>query len=193
MKKILIVLIVLVALIFLFFVGVGLGLYVFRWSFVQPVTKIIPYPVAYVDGQFISYNTWQKYLNDLTWQYERAKELQIANVEILSDDELAKKSLDFLVDKTILEKLAKERGITVNEEEVSQYFSEEILPQANNNEEEIKTTLKELFNWTISDFKDKVLKEYLLRKKVQTSFGEEDLEAKIKALKDELTVIKFIK
>lgn len=177
MKKILIVLAFLIVLIGLSFVVFKLGLY----------------PVAYVEGKFISYTAWQEYLNDLKWQTERAQELQIANVQSLTEEELKKQSLDFLVEKVILEKLAKEKGITITKEEISKYFSEKILPQANNNEEEVKTTLKELFNWSLDDFKTKVLQEYLLREKIQENLGEEDLDTKITELKDQAIIIKFIR
>jgi len=119
--------------------------------------RIFPYPVAYAKGDIVRFSDWQESLNYL-------KTLAQKTNQPFNAEEEGKKVLEEKIDAIFYQKEAQRLKITVSDAEVDQKFLTDI--QAENSLEEIRRTLKEMYNMSVNDFK-KVLKEAMLKEKVQ--------------------------
>lgn len=145
------------------------------------MVRTLPLPVATVDGEAILLRDYAENVQSAEYFFDQQEEEGSALVQRPSDEELRQNELDRLVDLTLMEHLAQQREISISNEEVDEYFTTNILPQANNSVEEVESTLQQLYGWTVEDFKKQVLFPVVLKQKLQKSFSEDaqiDGEAK---------------
>jgi hypothetical protein len=144
----------------------------------------LPLPVAMVDGEVILLRDYVENVESAEYFFDQQAAEGSSLVSRPSNEELRQNELDRLVDLTLMEHVAKKRGVTVANEEVDDYFNTNILPQANNSMSEVESTLDKLYGWDVNDFKVQVLFPVVLKQKLQKSFSEDptlDTEAKAEA------------
>lgn len=156
----------------------------------EKLQRLLPYPIAYVEGKIITYQAYKQYYDDIAFQNSRVQELGIEGVPIASAEDLKEKALDALIRKTLATHLAQKEGVTVSEEEQNTYFQEQILPQAGNNEAQLEQTVKDLFGWSVEDFKKNVIQEYLIQKKLGEKRGE-NIQVVLDEAEKAARIIKF--
>jgi len=176
-----------------FFTYSMLALYKFKSEskFVYQVTKIIPFPLARIGSDFVSY---ESYLFEINW-YKHYYESQ-QNVDFSSDsgkgqlDDYRKRAEQKVINDGYVKKLAEEKGIKVLDKEVDQEV--EIYKSQNRlgaNDDQLRTVLNDYYGWSIDDFRG-TLKQKLLTQKVvaeldkETRQKAEDTLAQIKAGQD---------
>jgi len=136
------------------------GIYLYRnklntWA--AWFARIFPYPVAYAKGDIVRFSDWQKSLSYLKTFAQKTN--QPFNVE-----EEGKKVLEEKIEAIFYQEEAQRLKITVSDSEVDQKFLTDV--QAENSLDEIRRTLKEMYDMSVNDFK-KVLKEAMIKEKVQ--------------------------
>ncbi len=168
-----------------FFTYSFLALYKFKSEspFVYQVTKIIPFPLARIGSDFISY---ESYLFEINW-YKHYYETQL-NVDFNSDagkgqlEDYRKRASQKVINDGYVKKLAEERKITVSDKEVDQEV--EIYKSQNRlgaNDEQLKTVLSDYYGWSIDDFRS-TLRLKLLTQKVVADLDTETRQKAEEAL-----------
>lgn len=164
-----------------FFTYSVLSLYKFKSesNFIYQVTKIIPFPLARVGSDFISY---ESYLFEINWYKHYYKTQQDIDFNSESGkvqlNDYRKRASQKVVNDGYVKKLAEERSIFVNDEEVDQEV--EIYKSQNRlgaNDDQLRTVLSDYYGWSIDDFRN-TLRQKLLTQKV---VAELDTETRQKA------------
>lgn len=143
-----------------------------------------PFPVAYADSEFIALQTLEDNITSAEYFFDQQEAYGFQAAEKPSSSELRTNELDHLIDYTLLKHIARDRGMTVADADIDTYFNDEILPQATGGEQEIEQTLQDLYGWSVSDFKKRVLEEVVLKQKFRESISSDaeiDAETKAKA------------
>ncbi len=176
-----------------FFTYSVLALYKFKSEspFIYQVTKIIPFPLARIGSDFVSY---ESYLFEINW-YKHYYETQ-QNIDFGSEsgklqlEDYRKRASQKVINDGYVKKLAEERNITVSDKEIDQEM--EVYKSQNRlgaNDDQKKTVLSDYYGWSIDDFRS-TLKLKLLTQKVvaeldtETKQKAEDAAAKLKAGED---------
>lgn len=159
-----------------FFTYSALALYKFKTesAFIYQITKIIPFPLARVGSDFVSY---ESYLFEINW-YKHYYENQ-QNVDFDSEsgkvqlDDYRKRASQKVINDGYVKKLAEEKNISVTNEEIDEEV--EIYKSQNRlgaNDEQLKTVLSDYYGWSIDDFRS-TLKQKLLTQKVVAALDTE--------------------
>jgi foldase protein PrsA len=180
------------------------GIYKFGWK--GPASSVlvhaVPLPAASVNGKLIRYSEFVDQVDTLHRFFEQQRAAaQGAVADFPSDTEIRKNVMDRLIYETVLREQAEKFGVTVAKADIDTEYGKLVADQAQNNpgsdsaaaEAAIAQELKDMYNWTPEQFKDKVLYPYLLQqrlaealKKDQALSGDakksaEDVLAKVKA------------
>ncbi len=156
---------VVVAALLAFFIGSCLELYKFQStsSFMYGVTRVIPFPVAWANGRFVSYESYLFELRHYMHYYQNQQ-----NVDFSDESgqrqlvRLKEQSLQQAIDRAYVSQLAHEYDVRVTGREVNQQV--EIARQQNRlgaSEAVFNSVLKEFWGWTITDFKHELRMELL--------------------------------
>lgn len=163
------------------------GIYKKQWSGpgASMIAHALPLPAATVNGNVIRYS---EYLDDLTTVrrfFAKQAEQAAADgspFEGPSDDELRKGVLDRLVQAEILTEEAARFNLVVDEKEVEDEYGKIAAAEGANPEEKIQ----ELYGWSVAQFKEKVMKPYILQTKLATAVeNDESLNASVKTRAEE--------
>jgi len=129
-------------------------------GFTVGAAKVLNLPVAKVAGTSVSY---YDYVRDMK-AIERIRDYDTANNGALagaSDEVLSDQVLWRLAANAVVEKLAKEYGVKVAEEEIEEVKAE-VLSQFEN-EEQISEELGNRYGWNLEEYINYVVKPYILQ------------------------------
>lgn len=130
------------------------------------VTRILPLPVASVDGHWVSYS---KYL-----MYQRAsiKSLEVTKHNISSDERTfkSKQALDNAIRLSYAEHIARDRNIAISPETVDQWFTRQ-QRGSGLSETSYRSVITEQFGWSMDEMKASI-KDALLLKEVKFAVDE---------------------
>lgn len=183
-KKMKLVMGVIIALIIILPITVFLlGVYKYNWQgkFVDGVMRVVPLPAASVNGQWVSYSDWQAGVATVNHLYAQKDELGLnSSLPSLTQEDIASNELERLIEQRVLENLATEYQITVSSDEIEEEYTASILPQATD-EADVINTVETLYGWTLDEFKQEIVREVVLRGKLQDAMNaDETLNAKAK-------------
>ena len=176
-----------------FFAYSALALYKFKSEsgFIYQITKTIPFPLARIGSDFVSY---ESYLFEINW-YKHYYETQ-QNIDFNSDsgkvqlEDYRKRASQKVINDGYVKKLAEERHISVTNKEIDQevdvYKSQNRLGA---NDEQLKTVLNDYYGWSIDDFRNTLRLKLLTQKVVadldtETRQKAEDALAQLKSGED---------
>ncbi len=173
----------------LFFIGSSLALYKFKTtsSFMYGVTRVIPFPVAFANGRFVSY---ESYLFELRHYVHYYQSQQNVNFDSKSGKRqlavLRQRSLDQAIDRAYVAKLAKQHDVHVSVREVNAQV--EIARSQNRlgaSDAVFQSVLKDFWGWSVADFKHE-LRQELLDQKVAAAL-DTDTAKRAKSVRQQLT------
>ena len=160
-----IVVIVLVA----FFTYCTLALYRYQSysTFLYKVTQVVPFPIARVDGHFVSYNSYLFELEHYTHYYQTQ---QGVNFSTTSGQEqlnnYRSRALDKVIDDAYIQELASKNHVTVTNAQINNEINTyRVENRLGSNEAEFQDVLKTYWGWSVNDFK-RELKTQLLAQNV---------------------------
>lgn len=148
-------------------------------GFTYQVTRVIPAPIARIDGTFVAYENYLFELNHYIHYYENQQELSF-------ESEAGKQQLNSYKDRAInkvindayIKLIAKEKGISVSDEEVeSQIRIAREQNRLGSNEEILEDVLRDFWNWSLDDFKRSLKSELLAQKVVRALDSEAEQKA----------------
>jgi len=136
-------------------------------SFMYQVTKVLPLPVARVGGSFVSYESYLFELRHYIHYFETQQEIDFSSEQgkaQLADQR--KKSLDKVVNYAYIQKIAREKNLTVSNKEIDAQIA---ILQAQNrlgsDNKVFEDVLKDYWGWSVADFR-RSIKEELITNKV---------------------------
>jgi parvulin-like peptidyl-prolyl isomerase len=148
-----------------------LSLYKFNSTsdFAYQITKALPLPFARVGGTFVPYEEYLFELKHYIHYFEQQQEVDFSSDQGKRQlDDQRQRSRDVVIDNAYARKIAKEKGITITEQEVDQQI--EYLKKQNrlgNDDQVFEDVLKDYYDWTLQDFRRSIKQELLNAKVVK--------------------------
>lgn len=143
-------------------------------AFAYNLTKILPLPVAKVDGHFVLY---EDYLFELRHSMHFQKTQEVVDFSTEEGNKmlvyLKQQALERAKDNAVVRELAKQEDIKVNEQEIDAQM-QLILKQGTSGQslDAIEKTLAEFYGWSINDWR-RVLKIQLMKQKLTPKLDSE--------------------
>lgn len=143
--------------------------------------RILPLPIAIVDGAFISYGELDKNRESLRRFYEsQSDDLEKRGFRVDFNTPDGKKRLllrekdilNKLVEDRIILSLAKGKGIRFSDDEVTAKVKEAVQEQGGS-QENLENQLSRFYGWSLSDFKERIVVPSLYREALEASFMKE--------------------
>jgi len=155
------IIVIIVAMIVIF----SAGLYIFQWTgpAVAAIANVVPYPVSLINYQSISYAAWQDEIKTLNYFYANQKQ-QNPDLIIPSESEIKKNVLQRLTEQVILEQAAQSLKITLTQTEIDQQITD--LGVQMGGQQVLVDQLKNLYQWNLADFGQKIVRPILLKNKL---------------------------
>lgn len=139
-------------------------------EFMYKVTKVVPFPIARIGSDFVAYENYLFEVKHYTHYYENQQELDFNSEAGRSQlEEFRKRALDKVINDAYIKEIAKERGITVSNQEVEDAIT--VVRNQNrlgSSDKEFEAVLRDFWNWSTNDFK-RSLRTQLLTQKVVSS------------------------
>ena len=160
---------ILVTAVVCFFVWCMLALYRFQSTsaFVYDVTRIIPFPVAKVGGNFVSYESYLFELRHYIHYYETQQQANFSTAGgKIQLTNYKKQMMQDVINNAYVNQLAAQYHVSVSDQEVNNEVT--LIREENrlgSSQQVFSDVLKEFYGWTINDFK-RELKQQLLAQKV---------------------------
>jgi len=156
---------------------------------VTSMARFLHLPVASVDGRFISYDEIDKDFQTIKYYYAKEVELGYRTADqAVTDEQIKQDVMNQLINKAMVEKLAKQYGLSIADIEVESYWQKNVVAQSfNGNEADAIAKVKELYNMEPAEFKARVLKSNILYDKVASALeADTKLQEPAKARADEV-------
>lgn len=153
----------------------GVGIYKYNWhnQYATWMVKVFPYPAAMVDFEIVKYADWQGDVDTLDYYLAKQDELNLGILNIPEGSTVESTVLKKMIKAKLLERLALQYKVKVEQADIDAEL-EKVYSQAAGGKEEVESTLKELYNWSVDDFARKVIDEFLLREKVQQALDNDE-------------------
>jgi SurA N-terminal domain/PPIC-type PPIASE domain len=135
-------------------------------AFMHQVTKVVPLPIARVGGKFISYENYLFELRRYIHYYENQQDVDFSDPKAKSQlDEQRKKALEKVVNQAYIQKIAREKNVTVSSAEIDAQI-ETLREQSRlgNDSRVFEDVLKDYWGWTVADFRRSIANELLAQK-----------------------------
>jgi hypothetical protein len=159
-----------VVLIVVFFAYCVLALYKLQSSstFVYDVTRVIPFPIAKVGSNYVSYENYLFELRHYVHYYETQQKLNVhdnsGKQQIAS---YKKQALQQVIDAAYIKQLARQNGVSVSGQEVTDEIN---LVRAQNrlgsSDQVLADVLHQFWGWNIYDFRRELRQQLLAQKLV---------------------------
>lgn len=160
-----------------FFAYCGLALYKFQSTstFIYEVTRVIPFPVARVGTQMVSYENYLFELRHLTHYYETQQKEDFRNESGARHlAKLKQDSLQQVIDDAYVKQLAAKHHIQVSGREVEdQIAMVKSQNRLGSSDQMLSDVLKQFWGWSLDDFK-RQLRTQLLAQKVASELDTAD-------------------
>ncbi len=142
-------------------------------------TQLLPAPVAKIDGQLVSYSDYLMQLRSGLHYLNREGVVNFATQDGKRQLNYQKRvALNRAEDNTYVAKLAKERGITVSDKELSDFIDQQLTSRKPPvTRQAYEQVLRDFYDWSFNEYRASV-RAQLLRSKVSLSI---DSAAKNKA------------
>lgn len=142
-------------------------------NFLHRVTKVLPLPVAKVDGQSVRYSDYlTQYLSQVHFmQTQESANLQKDRNGEQQLDYYRLESMEVVAAAAYAKKIAKQEGITVSNEEVNSRIEAQ-YKKADSSEGNFQNTLMSYFNWTLDEYKE-IIRDRLYVEKVKYILDED--------------------
>lgn len=122
-------------------------------------------PVAFIKGQMISRSYFNERLEAKKYNYKTQKNFDADKPENAGElEKLKQKILDELIAEIFIRKTLAKHKTEISPAEIEQGFNEFTTGKTI---AEVEKRIKELYNWTLDDFKQEMVKPYLEKQKLQ--------------------------
>ena len=151
------------------------------------VTRIVPLPVAQVDGYSVRYDSYLRRIRSIVHYYTAQERRDFNTNEGRNELNYYKRSeLKSVEREAYAAKLAKQHNLTITDDEVNKEIAQQLKAEKSS-DEDLLSTLKNYYGWTRDEY-EAVLRDQMLEKKVAyraDTAAKEKLEQVQQALKKE--------
>jgi len=143
-------------------------------TFIYRVTQVLPFPIARVDGRFVSYESYLFQLRHFVHYYQTQQQqtFDAANSDQLK--RLRQQSMNIALTDAYVKIIAKQNGISVSDKEVNDRLTEaRNQNRLGSNNKVFADVLRDYWGWSVADFKGD-LKQQILAEKVSAKLDTED-------------------
>jgi len=148
-------------------------------SFFYRVARVLPLPVASVDGENVRYSSYLMYLNSSTHYLQQSEQVNLSSEDGKRQlDYYKRKNMDNAVADAYADKLAREMNITVSEKDVDDTVSQQLnTSNGRISQETYDASTLNILGWAPDEYRQ-AIKNKLILKAVSYAI---DTEAKAKA------------
>jgi len=162
----------LIGLVLLVVIVFAIGYLRFSWQkgiLLQPA-KILSYPVAIVGGTWLSYYDYQVDVPNVKQYIERNSPPDASVTRQMSVDVYTRKIiLNKMIGEEIINKIAKAEGVSVSESDIQASY-DSYVQQSGTSAAEIETYIKTLYNWSVAEFKQKLVKPQAIQEALAKAY-----------------------
>lgn len=152
-------------------------------SAVRRIVSVVPYPAVVVNGQMVPMEDYLVERDALANYFAMSATADGQPVTAPSEEELSTNILETLVNKTAIEQIAKQRGITLDEARVDSTYQEAVAPAGG--EDVFADQLQQTFGWTTDQFRERVINSVVLALQVSEAIAaDKDIQAEAKTKAD---------
>lgn len=165
----------------------AVGVYAFEWDdpVTESVTTTLPYPAAIVGNTWVTIAEYQENVEAVQFSNNAQIEQGIDASLLLTDDEIQSAVFETVVRNALIQNLANENGVSVTSDEVEEEFGLLSL----DSDADVSALIKDLYNWTPEQFKENIIRPFLLERKLSEVVQEDsELKATAKEEADALLV-----
>ncbi|MFA5358914.1 MAG: peptidylprolyl isomerase [Patescibacteria group bacterium] len=138
-----------------------------KYLVLEKIAAAFHFPMAKANGQYIAYSDFYNEYKILNHYYNQQVKLGAISANQVPPDSQNRKDLEEqLISKTLIEQLARKYKIVVTDIEIEQSWTKDVLPYFDNDEKKAEEKIKEDYNMSVSEFKEKMIRENLLYNKV---------------------------
>jgi parvulin-like peptidyl-prolyl isomerase len=154
------------------------------------LSRLTPYDVSVVDGESVSYEEYLFILKQNVHYLVDFNGVNAERIDVRTEDGnriIEQKKLEALSQAeshAFVRKQAKELNISVSNEEVKTAIDELLVYRGNSSREELATTLRAHYGWTLGDY-ERFYGDVLLKRKVLSSL-DEDAKVKINSARERI-------
>jgi len=147
-------------------------------KFMYRLTQLVPVPVANVDGENVRYSEYlKKYRSDI-FSLVQQEQINLKSADGKRQSEYYKrKELDSAIKEAYVNKLAREKRITVSRTEIDDFITRTVNSKSISLEAYEKTVLHNFYDWSLDEYRG-VVRARLLYQKVGFAL---DTQAKARA------------
>ncbi len=149
-----------------------LGVYKWGWSgkTTTAVLSALPYPAAMVDSNPIRYSEFLSDVDTLHRFYAKIAETENVGGPLPTDAEIRKTAMDRLVQNVVLDEAAVKYNVKVSQQEIDDEYNK--LAQQRT-DTDISKEIYDLYGWTIPQFKEKVMRPYVMQMKLAEAMDQD--------------------
>ncbi|TAL20525.1 hypothetical protein EPN90_00730 [Patescibacteria group bacterium] len=133
--------------------------------FAHALARVIPYPAAAVDGQYIFYAEWAGITRAFLSLAEKG---QVSITGAVSRHDIADNVMNVLIRDKILFSLARERGITVSDAEVTEEYGRAV---SNSQDRQTLAVLLRGLGWSERQVKEQIVRPYVVGRRLAERLG----------------------
>jgi SurA N-terminal domain/PPIC-type PPIASE domain len=143
------------------------------------LTQVVPFPIAKVGGSFVAYENYLFELERYIFYFNNIEKSDFNTAKYkpqLVDQQ--RKILDRVVNQAYVRRVASDKGITVSDKEVDDKLTSlKAQNRLGNNNKVFEDTLRDFYDWDVSDFRRSIRNDILMSKVVSVL----DVEARTNA------------
>lgn len=133
-------------------------------DFYYDVARVLPLPVANVDGQNVNYGDYLRRVRADIFYYTTQENKNFANKQGQNELNYNKRTeLDAAEKSAYAEKIANQKKITVSDQEITDAINAQ-LKSNNTDEAALSRTLKTYYDWSLSEYRDAIRSQILVKK-----------------------------
>lgn len=149
---------------------------------VEKITAYIPFPVAFVNFEMITYHQWLVQIKSLN-EFYQSQGLNIENLNFLPIEQSRPRVLERLIDEKLHEQFARQLDVKITSEEVDNETQRlfDLFGEENFTEQ-----IKNKYQWDIKEFQNFILKPLLLKNKLSLFLLDHPKNQEAKNLADKI-------
>jgi parvulin-like peptidyl-prolyl isomerase len=124
-------------------------------TFFYQVTRVVPLPVASVDGESVKYGDYLMYYNSSAHYLQQSEQVNLGSKDgRRQNDHIKRKSMDIAVANSYAQKLARELNITVSQERINQVTDDDRNTSTGRiSQETYDASALNILGWTPSEYR----------------------------------------
>lgn len=152
-----------------------IGVYAAQWnsSGVKQIVRYVPLPAVSVNGHWRSYYDFIDAVGTLEYSFSQPSVLQASGLTTPPASEQVRTTvLDRMVKEELVQQLAKRRGVAVSVADLDAEMNK--LVEQSGDAATVAAQIKQLYNWDLDTFRQRVVEPYLRRQRLQENIGADE-------------------